>query len=33
MQITDSKRNQKPRIKTRYWKLSYTCTKEEIEHT
>ena len=33
MAITDSKGNQKPGINTRYWTLSYTCTKEAIEHT
>lgn len=31
--MTDFKRNQKSWIKTRYLKISYTCTKEAIEHT
>ena len=31
--ITDSKGNHQSRIKTRYWKLSYTYTKEVNEHT
>lgn len=31
--MTDSRGNQKPRIKTRYWKLSYACIKKTIEYT
>ena len=33
MPTTESKGNQKPRIKTRYRKLSYTCTRNMTEHT
>ena len=32
-QIIDSKGNQKPRFKARYWKLSYSCTEEAIANT